>query len=71
MSTPSSYRRAQGGLPRLFLGRKSIPLLRDSLLQDSEVGSIDGHCAVIAHIMGTEPALEDNLRSKEAVAARV
>ena len=54
----------QGRLPCIFVGCKSIPLLRDSLLRDSEVGSIDGHRAVVAHIVGTEPAFKDNLRSK-------
>jgi hypothetical protein len=51
------------------VGRKGVPLLRDSLLWDSEVGSVDGHRAVVAHIMGTESALEDDLRTKEAAVA--
>ena len=61
----------QGGLPCVFVGCKSVPLLCGSLLQDLEVGSIDGHRAVVVHIVGTKPALEDNLRSKEVAVAGV
>ncbi len=57
---------AKGGLPRIFVGRKGIPLLCNSLLQDSEVGSVNCHRAVVSHIVGTKSALEDNLRTKEA-----
>ena len=32
---------------------------------------VNGHCAVVSHIVGTEPALADNLRTKEAAAAGV
>ncbi len=61
----------KGGFPRVFVGCKGIPLLRDSLLRDSEVSSVDSHCAVVAHIVGTEPALKDDLHLKEAAAAGV
>jgi hypothetical protein len=57
---------AKGGLPRVFVGPKGVPLLHNSLLRDSEVGFVNGHCAVVSHIVGTEPALEDDLRTKEA-----
>ncbi len=60
---------AKGGLPCVFVGRKGVPLLRNSLLRDSEVGSVDGHCAVIAYIVGTEPSLNDDLHLKEAAVA--
>ncbi len=53
------------------MGRKGVPLLRNSLLQDSEVGSIDGHGAVVAHILGTKPALEDDLCLRGAAAVGV
>ncbi len=62
---------AKGGLPRIFVGCKGIPLLHDSLLRDSEVSSINIHRAVVAHIVGITPALEDNLHLKEAAAAGV
>ncbi len=62
---------AKGGLPHLFLRCKGIPLLRNSLLRDLEVGSVDGHCAVVAHIVSTKPALEDYLRLKEDAVAGV
>ena len=67
MSTPSSYCRAD--FPAYLWDANAFPFFCDSLLQDSEVGSINGHRAVIAHIVGTKPTLEDNLRSKEAAAA--
>jgi hypothetical protein len=69
MSTPSSYRRAN--FPAYLWGAKAFPCLCNSLLQDSEVGSIDSHCAVVAHIMGAEPAFEDDLRLKGAAAVEV
>jgi hypothetical protein len=62
---------AKGGFPRVFVGRKGVPLLCDSLLRDLEVGSVDGHRAVVSHIVGTEPSLEDDLRTKEEAAAGV
>ncbi len=62
---------AKGGLPRVFVGHKGVPLLRDSLLRDSEVGSVNGHRAVVSHIVGTESALEDDLRTKEGAVAWV
>ncbi len=52
---------AQGGLPRILVGTKGIPLLCDSLLGDAEVSAIHSHQAVVAHIVGTQPALKDNL----------
>ena len=52
---------AQGGLPRVLVGREGVPLRRGSLLQDAEVGAIDCHEAVVAHIVVSEPALEDDL----------
>ena len=62
---------AKGGLPRVFVGRKGVPLLCDSHLRDSEVGAVNGHCSVVAHIVGTEPALEDDLRLRGAVVVGV
>ena len=61
----------QGGLPRLLVGFKGIPLLCDSLLWDSKISAIAGHGAVVAHIMGTKPALKEDLRLKGAAAAGV
>ncbi len=43
---------AQGGLPRVLVGCKGVPLLHDSLLRDAEVHFIDCHGAVVAHIVG-------------------
>ncbi len=53
---------AQGGLPRILVGTKGIPLLRDSLLGDAEVSAVHTHQAVVAHIVGAQPALEEDLR---------
>jgi hypothetical protein len=52
----------QGGLPRILVGRKGIPLLRDSILGDAKVRPISTYGAVIAHIVRAQPALKDNLR---------
>ncbi len=60
MSTPSSY--FQGGLPRVLVGAEGIPPRHGSLLRDAQVGAIDRHEAVVAHVVVSEPALEDNLR---------
>ena len=62
---------AQGGLPRLLVGREGIPLRRgsllgdarsplrrSSLLGDAEVHAIHGHRAVIEHVVRAQPALE-------------
>ena len=62
---------AKSGLPRVLVGRKGVPLLCKSLLWDSEVGAIDVHCAAVAHIVGTKPALKDDLRLRGAVTAGV
>ena len=62
---------AEGGLPCVLVGFKGVPLLRDSLLRDSEVGAINRHCAVVANIVGTEPALEDYLYLRGAAVAGV
>ena len=51
----------QGKLTHILVGRKGAPLLCDSLLQDAEVCSIDCHHAVVVHIVGAQPALEDNM----------
>ncbi len=51
----------QGGLPRVLVGRKGIPLCHDSLLGDAEVRAIHGHCAVVEHVVCTQPAFEDGL----------
>ena len=59
MSTPSSY--FQGGLPRVLVGAEGIPPRHGSLLWDAEVGAIDRHEAVVAHVVGTEPALKVDL----------
>ena len=52
---------AQGGFPRVLVGREGIPLRRGSLLGDAEVGSIDCHRAVVEHIVCAQSALEDDL----------
>jgi hypothetical protein len=53
---------AQGGLPRILMGREGVPLRRGSLLGDAEVRALHGHRAVVEHVMRAQPALEDNLR---------
>jgi len=53
---------AQGGLPRVLVGREGIPLFCGSLLRDAEVGAVDRHEAVVEHIVRAQPALEDDLR---------
>ncbi len=52
---------AQGGLPCILVGTKGIPLLCNSLLGDAEVSAIHSHQAVVAHIVGAQPALKDDL----------
>jgi hypothetical protein len=51
----------QGGHPHVLVGTKGIPLLCNSFLGDAEVSAIHSHQAVIAHIVGTQPALKDDL----------
>jgi len=53
--------KAQGGLPRVLVGRKGVPLCHSSLLQDAEVCAIDCHCAVVEHVVHALPAFEDDL----------
>jgi len=43
------------------VGAKGIPSRRGSLLQDAEVGAVNQHEAVIAYVVGAEPALEDDM----------
>ena len=59
---------AEGGLPCILVGRKGVSLLYKSLLRDSEVCTIHGHCAVVAYIVGTKPALKDYLCLRGAAA---
>ena len=53
---------AQGGLPRVLVGREGVPLRRGSLLGDAEVRAVNRHRAVIEHVVCAQPAFEDNLR---------
>ncbi len=62
---------AEDELPSVLVGRKGVPLLRNSLLRDLEVGVVDGHRAVVAKIVGIEPAFEDDLHLRGAAAAGV
>ncbi len=62
---------AEGVLPHVLVGRKSVSLLCNSLLWDLEIPPVDNHEAIVAHIMDTEPALKDNLCLKGAAAAGV
>ena len=52
---------AQGGLPRVHVGRKGIPLFCNSLLGDAKVSPAICHRAVVAHIMDAQPALKVDL----------
>ena len=54
---------AQGGPPRVLVGREAVPLRHGSLLVlgDAEVGSIDCHRAVVEHAVRAQSALEDDL----------
>jgi len=54
---------AQGGLPRVLVGREGVPLRRGSRLQGAEVYPVDCHCAVVEHILilHVQPAFEDDL----------
>ena len=42
---------AEGGLPRVLVGGEGVPRLRLSCLRDPEIGPIDGHQAVVAHVI--------------------
>jgi hypothetical protein len=42
---------AEGGLPRVFVGGEPVPRLCLSCLRDPEIGPIDGHQAVVAHVI--------------------
>jgi len=53
---------AQGGLPRLLVGREGIHLRCGSLLRDAEVSAVDNHEEVVEHVVHAHPALEDDLR---------
>ena len=44
---------AEHGLPRVFVGTKGVPPHRGTLLLDAEVGSVDQHQAVVAHVVGS------------------
>ena len=43
---------AEGGLPRILVGCNGVPLLCNSLLQDSEVGTIN--CCVLCYLLGAQ-----------------
>ena len=53
---------AQGGLPRVLVGREGVPLRRGSLLGDAEVRAVDCHRAVAEHVVRAQPALKFDLR---------
>mgnify|MGYP006183343783 CR=1 FL=1 len=42
---------AEGGLPRVLVGGEGVPRLCLSCLRDPEIGPIDGHQAVVAHVI--------------------
>ena len=42
---------AEGGLPRVLVGGEPVPRLCLSCLRDPEIGPIDGHQAVVAHVI--------------------
>jgi hypothetical protein len=52
---------AQGGIPRVLVGCKGVPLCRNSLLRDAEVRTAHSHCAVVEHVVHAQPALRVNL----------
>ena len=66
MSTPRLV--AQGGLPRVLVGREGVPLRRGSLLGDAEVRAIDCHRAVVEHVVRAQPALKFDLRLRGGAA---
>jgi hypothetical protein len=43
------------------VGTKWVPPHRGPLLLDAEVRPVDGHEAVVAHVVGTQPAFEIDL----------
>ena len=43
---------AQGGLPRVLVGREDLGLFCDSFLRDAKVSPVDYHHAVVAHKVG-------------------
>ena len=45
------------------MGTKGISSCCGSLLQDVEVGAVNQYEAVVAYLLGAEPALEDDLGS--------
>ncbi len=52
---------SQGGFARIFVGAEGVPLLCGPLLLDLEVRPVDRHQAVVAYVMGVQPALKDDL----------
>ena len=56
----------EGRLPRVLVGTKDVPLLCFSLLRDAEVGAVNQHEAVTAHVT-IETTLEVDLRLGETV----
>ena len=62
---------AQGGLPRVLVGTEGIPFLRDPLLRDAKVRTVNGHQTVVSDVMSAEAALEVHLRFGEREGGRL
>ncbi len=50
---------SERGLSRILVGREGIPLLWQSLLWHTEVGAVNGHEAVVAHVTFEAPVEVD------------
>ena len=56
---------AEGGLPRVLVGREGVPLRRSSLLGDAKVRPVHRHKAVVAYVVDAQTLVEINLWFRE------